>query len=405
MAKKTSLLVPVSFEKAKAGQRVQDYWGRTATLRFVGKIEKKDNPPNKDPGKYFGLEYDEPSNNTERHNGTWGEKQYFTCEPKKGLMAKVADDIYEEVNPEGIRQLRKHFGERVASWHDFELVKFCIARQFEMDKVVEMLEKHLQWRADFKPNAEEYFPPTIADDYPCGYTGTADYDENLIYCERPSNAGKCHPSDFVKKYTLPVIARWHATGVEMGIARMRASNYAHKRVCYVIDLLNVKALTTPMIGFAQTLASVEQDNYPENLGRVFIVNCPGFFRFAWNLIKIFIDSRTNKKIHFVAPNHAIKHMTPCMPEEDIPNFCGGVSNKWMETNQGVIGSHDPLKAFRGKLPGGSQKGSQKGSSKDDNDDSLVNVDVPTPSSYGSPSYISPSYDSPPAGGFPSSKAA
>lgn len=47
----------------------------------------------------------------------------------------------------------------------------------------------------------------MVEDYPCGYTGTVDYDDNLIYCERPGNAGHCHPSDFVRKYTLPTIAR------------------------------------------------------------------------------------------------------------------------------------------------------------------------------------------------------
>lgn len=61
---------------------------------------------------------------------------------------------------------------------------------------------------------------------------------------------------------------------------MRASNYALKRVCYIVDLTKVNAMTRPMIGFARTLANVEQDNYPENLGRVFIVNCPTFFRYA-----------------------------------------------------------------------------------------------------------------------------
>ncbi|CAD2214140.1 sec14, cytosolic factor [Angomonas deanei] len=218
-----------------------------------------------------------------------------------------------------------------------------------MNKVVEMLDKHLKWREEFQPSAEEFYPQTIKDDYPAGYTGTTDYDENLIYCERPSNAGKCHPSEFVRKYTLPVIARWHASGMEMGIQRMRNSDYAHKRVCYVVDLLNVKALTRPMIGFAQTLASVEQDNYPENLGRVFIVNCPTFFRWAWKLIKIFVDARTNKKIHFMAPGSAVKGMKEVMPEEEIPNFCGGTSNKWMETNGGILGSTDPSKAYKGEL--------------------------------------------------------
>lgn len=339
--------VAISFDHAKVGMRVQDYWGRTGTLRWVGKLEKKDNAPNKETGKHFGVEYDEDSENPHRSNGTWSGRTYFQCEPKRGFLVK-AGEIYPELNGERVAMVRERFGERVAAWHDFEIVKFCIARRFEMDKVYEMLEKHLHWRETFQPSADEYFPQTIKFDYPCGYTGTTDFDENLIYCERPSNAGFCHPSEFVRKYTLPVIGRWHACGMEMGKLRMRASDYHFKRVCYVVDLLNVKAMTRPMIGFAQTLATVEQDNYPENLGRVFIVNCPTFFRFAWKLVKIFIDERTNKKINFCAQGKAVEVMKLVMPESEIPNFCGGASNKWMETADGIVGSTDPAKVFRGE---------------------------------------------------------
>ena len=342
-----SAAVAISFDHAKVGMRVQDYWGRTGTIRWIGKLDKTDTPPNKETGKHFGIEYDEESENPFRSNGTWGGHTYFTCEPKKGCFVKPGE-IYPEMNGERVAMVRERFGERLADWHDFEIVKFCIARRFEMDKVYEMLEKHLYWRETFQPSADEYFPQTIKFDYPCGYTGTTDYDENLIYCERPSNAGYCHPSEFVRKYTLPVIGRWHACGMEMGKLRMRATDYHCKRVCYIVDLLNVKAMTRPMIGFAQTLATVEQDNYPENLGRVFIVNCPSFFRFAWKLVKIFIDDRTNKKINFCAQNKAVEVMKLVMPESEIPNFCGGTSNKWMETADGIVGSTDPAKVWRGK---------------------------------------------------------
>lgn len=310
----------------------------------MGKLEN-DNSPNKETGKFFGIEYNDESDNPLRSNGTWNGRKYFECGPRKGLLVKVGQ-VYADINTERVAMLRERFGDRVTTWHDFELVKFCIARQFDMEKVYEMLERHLQWRERFQPCADEYFPQAIREDYPCGYTGTTDYDENLIYCERPGNAGRCHASEFVRKYTLPVIARRHACVIEMGIARMRATNYRSKRVCRIVDLLDVKAMPRSMIGFAPTLAAVEQDNYPENLGRVFIVNCPTFFCFAWKLLKIFIDERTNKKMNFCAPNKAAEAMLPVMRKGDISNFCGGPSNKWMETANGIIGSTNPKMVYK-----------------------------------------------------------
>ncbi|KAG5489936.1 hypothetical protein JKF63_00054 [Porcisia hertigi] len=338
--------VPLTLDDAKLGMRVQDYWGSTGTLRWMGKIEK-DRAPNKEAGKFFGLEYDEESENPLRSDGTWNGRKYFDCKPGRGFLAKVGE-LYAEMNVECVEKLRKRFAERVETWHDFELVKFCIARQFDMEKVYVMLEKHLQWRESFQPSADEYFPQSIREDYPCGFTGTTDYDGNIIYCERPGNGGQCHPSEFVHRYTLPVIARWHACSVEMGMRRMRSTDYRSKRVCYIVDLLKVSAMSRSMIGFAQTLATVEQDNYPENLGRVFIVNCPAFFRFAWKLIKVFVDDRTNKKIILCPPGKALEAMLPVMRREDIPIFCGGTSNRWMETANGIIGSTNPENVYKGE---------------------------------------------------------
>lgn len=335
----------LSHDHGTVGMRVQDYWGRLATVRWIGKLDRKTPGPGKVTGQLWGIEYDNESESPLRFNGTLesGGKALFACAPKKGLLCK-SGDLFPEINTESVKLLRLRFGERVASWHDFELIKFCIARRFDMPKVYAMLEKHLDWRDEFKPNADEYFSPSIAADYPAGYMGVADYDENLIYCERPSNGGFCHPSDFVKKVTLPVIARWHAAGIEMGIRRMRASNYHNARVCYVVDLQGVKAMTRPMIGFAQTFTTVEQDNYPENLGRCFIVNTPTFFRIAWKLVKIFIDERTNKKINFCAANHAVSSMKEIMKEEYIPDFAGGTATMWRKTNRSCLGGDNPSMA-------------------------------------------------------------
>lgn len=40
----------------------------------------------------------------------------------------------------------------------------------------------------------------------------------------------------------------------------------------------------------------DQDNYPEMLGHICIVNAPGIFRMLWNVVKGMIDPRTQSKI-------------------------------------------------------------------------------------------------------------
>lgn len=43
-------------------------------------------------------------------------------------------------------------------------------------------------------------------------------------------------------------------------------------------------------------SGIMQDNYPENLGQMFIVNAPTIFTGVWAFIKPFLDERTRKKI-------------------------------------------------------------------------------------------------------------
>ncbi len=40
----------------------------------------------------------------------------------------------------------------------------------------------------------------------------------------------------------------------------------------------------------------DQDNYPEMLGHICIINAPGIFRMLWNVVKGMLDPRTQSKI-------------------------------------------------------------------------------------------------------------
>lgn len=322
---------------ASVGMRVQDNWGSAGTIRWIGKLDEKVHSFWGKKEVCFFVEYDEESDHPFRSDGEWNGKRYCTCKARCGMMGP-ASNFFREVNTEGVRQLRKHFGAEVESWHDFELVKFLIARKFDMPAVIRMLEKHLEWRKAFKPSADECFPASMANDYPCGFSHDTDYDGNLIYCERPGNGGLCKASEFVERYTLPTIARWHACGLEMGIRLMRDSNYRHKRLCYMIDFESVGLLNQAMVGFAKTLAQVEQDNYPENLGRVVILNCPSSVTVIWNAIKVFLDARTRKKILFLKPDKAYGTLKEWMAEEVIPDIAGGKCMNWRTTNEMRLGA-------------------------------------------------------------------
>lgn len=61
-----------------------------------------------------------------------------------------------------------------------------------------------------------------------------------------------------------------------------------------------------------------QDNYPEMLGRVCIINAPTVFRWIWAVVKNMIDPRTQGKIEVRACVSDLSLVLAC----DCMSFCG-----------------------------------------------------------------------------------
>ena len=58
-----------------------------------------------------------------------------------------------------------------------------------------------------------------------------------------------------------------------------------------------------MYKFIKIASSVASDNYPEILGRMFIVNAPFFFTGIWTMCKPFLDDGTKKKITILGSDY------------------------------------------------------------------------------------------------------
>jgi hypothetical protein len=58
----------------------------------------------------------------------------------------------------------------------------------------------------------------------------------------------------------------------------------------------MKHMSKQVRHFIQKITKVDQDYYPEYLGKMFIVNAPTAFKAIWAMIKPWLDKRTQKKI-------------------------------------------------------------------------------------------------------------
>lgn len=82
------------------------------------------------------------------------------------------------------------------------------------------------------------------------------------------------------------------------------STAAGKRIDETVTILDLKGFSMKMLSkqvynFIQIASKLAQENYPEILGRMFIVNAPMLFSGIWAIIKPWIDEKTRNKITII----------------------------------------------------------------------------------------------------------
>lgn len=58
--------------------------------------------------------------------------------------------------------------------------------------------------------------------------------------------------------------------------------------------------------FVKTASKISQDNYPEMMGKMFIINSPLVFKTVWAVIKGWIDEKTRAKIEILGSGYMKK---------------------------------------------------------------------------------------------------
>ena len=67
---------------------------------------------------------------------------------------------------------------------------------------------------------------------------------------------------------------------------------------------------------------ITQDNYPETLGKMFIINSGMLFSGVWTIFKHTMDTVTQKKIHIISGSGK-KELLEIIEAKNLPKFLGG----------------------------------------------------------------------------------
>lgn len=210
------------------------------------------------------------------------------------------------------------------------LILFLRARKCNIKKSVKMILDYLHWRN--KVNIEDiylnYKVPNyyiLESHFPHGFHKT-DKEGHPVYIQitgflRPDELFKYVPPEDLLTYSIKIYER--AVRELYECCQKERKKYIHGMI-NIMDFKGVSksVLNKKLIGYLKNNLKICQDYYPESLEKCFILNAGLIFRALFTTLKVFIDSKSKKKIKVYGAKY-LEGLSDTINIEDIPTFFGG----------------------------------------------------------------------------------
>ncbi|KAK4056233.1 cytosolic factor, phosphatidylinositol/phosphatidylcholine transfer protein [Microbotryomycetes sp. JL221] len=207
--------------------------------------------------------------------------------------------------------------------------RFLRARKFDLAKSKIMWIDTQKWRKEFKVDElYETFDytekPEVDKLYPRFYHKT-DKDGRPVYIEQ---LGKLDLKELYK-HTTPerqiqsLVVEYEKFQRDRLPVCSEISGHLIETSCSIMDLKGIGLSQFWKVkGYVQEASAISQNNYPETMGRFYIINAPWAFSTAWSVIKGWLDEATVAKIHILSSDYK-DELLKQVPEESLPSFLGG----------------------------------------------------------------------------------
>lgn len=226
--------------------------------------------------------------------------------------------------------------------HDWNLLRYLRARKLDVEKAVLMLSNSIDFfrKKDLKKIREADYSRLLG--VFRKYYVHGGFHEDLQ--GRPVGLelfSRSDPEKLLELVTAEEMEDYFIAKHEkvLHIVFPLLSERANRRVDQVTmiadinDLPLLKVFRGQTKGFMRVLVTLNQDYYPEMLGRMHILNAPIFFKGIWAIVRTWFDPRTGDKIE-IHSDLGLKSIKKDIDLTKYPKLLGGASDDDLRDNPG-----------------------------------------------------------------------
>lgn len=214
-------------------------------------------------------------------------------------------------------------------------LQFLRARKFNVKKSADMYKKSMDWRKEMhvdtilgqpdqpekKSDKEEIWRRLL----PHAYSGF-DHDGRPVYIEK---IGVGHFPTITSVLSLQDLEQLHIRQMERLMKMCKESTaktgkYVETMTC-IFDLKGLNMSHRHGLKFIQMCAKIDQDNYPERMGKLYVINAPRVFPFFWKICSRWVDEKTRNKINVLSNKKRDKVLRSEIPAHFLPKEYGGTA--------------------------------------------------------------------------------
>ncbi|XP_015906514.1 SEC14-like protein 2 isoform X2 [Parasteatoda tepidariorum] len=207
--------------------------------------------------------------------------------------------------------------------------RFLKARDFNMKNAESMLRKHISWRKEYNIDTiltDYQLPEVLAMYAPINVIGQDKDGCPVIY----SGLGKADDKGILNSVKKIEIFKLNLLRTETAIDLLKKENEKNgkfnTKVVYIYDfdqLTFSMATNKTVVEMLITWVTMYQDNYPERIKAIYVINAQFYFTLLFSALKFFVASAVLKKVYFYGTEGWKEDLQEIISPEILPAFLGG----------------------------------------------------------------------------------